>query len=437
MARFFKPTKKTSFSKKHQEVQIERMDHHGAGIGYLNKKPVFVEGALADEKVLVQLTESKAKFAKANLIKILKPAEQRVEPFCPHYNECGGCNQQHLEREAQIANKERVLSQLMTKFAGQTLELSPSITGQGLGYRRRARLSIHLDKQRGLVMGFRRKQSNQIVDVDHCPVLDDRLNALIPQLRSIFADFKQQAILGHLELVLGDAEPVAVIRHTKPLTDKDQARLKAFAEQAGVTLYFMPEANQLDRVVGEQPFYSEVGVKLPFLPSHFIQVNQAINARMVAQALEWLAPESTDRVLDLFCGLGNFTLPLAKQSAHVVGVEGVQDMVDWAADNAKLNGLSNVEFYQANLEQELSQQPWASQQFDKILLDPARAGASGVIDQVSALGATRVLYVSCNPATLARDSQSLLEQGYSLTRLGMMDMFPHTSHLESMALFEK
>lgn len=437
MARFFKPTKKTSFSKKHQEVQIERMDHHGAGIGYLNKKPVFVEGALADEKVLVQLTESKAKFAKANLIKILKPAEQRVEPFCPHYNECGGCNQQHLEREAQIANKERVLSQLMTKFAGQTLDLSLSITGEGLGYRRRARLSIHLDKQRGLVMGFRRKHSNQIVDVDRCPVLDDKLNALIPQLRSIFADFKQPAMLGHLELVLGDAEPVAVIRHTKPLTDKDQSRLKAFAEQAGVTLYFMPEANQLDRVVGEQPFYGEVGVKLPFLPSHFIQVNQEINARMVAQALEWLAPESTDRVLDLFCGLGNFTLPLAKQSAHVVGVEGVQDMVDWAEDNAKLNGLSNVEVYQANLEQDLSQLPWASQQFDKILLDPARAGASGVIDQVSALGATRVLYVSCNPATLARDSQSLLEQGYTLTRLGMMDMFPHTSHLESMALFEK
>jgi 23S rRNA (uracil1939-C5)-methyltransferase len=437
MARFFKPTKKTSFSKKHQEVQIERMDHHGAGIGYLNNKPVFVEGALADEKVLVQLTESKAKFAKANLIKILKPAEQRVEPFCPHYNECGGCNQQHVEREAQITNKERVLSQLMTKFAGQTLDLSPSITGEGLGYRRRARLSIHLEKQRGLVMGFRRKQSNQIVDVDHCPVLDDKLNALIPQLRSIFADFKQPATLGHLELVLGDAEPVAVIRHTKPLTGKDQARLKAFAEQAGVTLYLMPEANQLDRVVGEQPFYGEVGVKLPFLPSHFIQVNQAINARMVAQALEWLAPESTERVLDLFCGLGNFTLPLAKQSAHVVGVEGVQDMVDWAADNAKLNGLSNVEFYQANLEQELSQQPWASLQFDKILLDPARAGASGVVDQVSALGATRVLYVSCNPATLARDSQSLLEQGYTLTRLGMMDMFPHTSHIESMALFEK
>ncbi|WP_234495138.1 23S rRNA (uracil(1939)-C(5))-methyltransferase RlmD [Vibrio maritimus] len=437
MARFFKPTKKTSFSKKHQEVQIERMDHHGAGIGYINKKPVFVEGALANEKVLVQLTESKAKFAKANLIKVLTPSEQRVEPFCPHYYECGGCNQQHLEREEQITHKERVLSQLMTKFAGQTLALSPSITGEGRGYRRRARLSIHVDKQRGLMMGFRRKQSNQIVDVDHCPVLDNKLNALIPELRKIFDGFKQPNILGHLELVLGEAGPVVVIRHTKALSEKDQTRLIEFAEQMGITLYLMPEANQLDRVVGEQPYYAEVGFKLPFLPSHFIQVNQAINERMVTQALEWLAPVETDRVLDLFCGLGNFTLPLASRSAHVVGVEGVQDMVDWAADNAKLNGLSNVEFYQANLEQELSQQPWASQQFDKILLDPARAGASGVIDQVSALGATRVLYVSCNPATLARDSQSLLEQGYTLTRLGMMDMFPHTSHLESMALFEK
>ncbi|USD60080.1 23S rRNA (uracil(1939)-C(5))-methyltransferase RlmD [Vibrio sp. SCSIO 43140] len=437
MARFFKPTKKTSFSKKHQEVQIERMDHHGAGIGYINKKPVFVERALANEKVLVQLTESKAKFAKANLIKVLTPSEQRVEPFCPHYYECGGCNQQHLEREEQITHKERVLSQLMTKFAGQTLALSPSITGEGLGYRRRARLSIHVDKQRGLMMGFRRKQSNQIVDVDHCPVLDNKLNALIPELRKIFDGFRQPSILGHLELVLGEAGPIAVIRHTKALSEKEQTRLIEYAEQMGITLYLMPEANQLDRVVGEQPYYAEVGVKLPFLPSHFIQVNQAINARMVTQALEWLAPVETDRVLDLFCGLGNFTLPLASRSAHVVGVEGVQDMVDWAADNAKLNGISNVEFYQANLEQDLSSMPWASQQFDKILLDPARAGASGVIDQVSALGATRVLYVSCNPATLARDSQSLLEQGYTLTRLGMMDMFPHTSHLESMALFEK
>ncbi|MBY6197015.1 23S rRNA (uracil(1939)-C(5))-methyltransferase RlmD [Vibrio hangzhouensis] len=437
MARFFKPTKKTSFSKKHQEVLIDRMDHHGAGIGYLNKKPVFVDGALTGEKVLVQLTESKAKFAKAQLIKVLTPSEQRVEPVCPHYHECGGCNQQHLQRQQQIANKEQALSQLMTKFAGQTLSLSPSITGEALSYRRRARLSLYQDKGRELVMGFRRKNSKQIVDVSHCPVLDERLNALIPSLKALLVEFTQPQSLGHVELVIGDSEPVVVLRHTKALATSDRAQIIDFAHANDITLYLMPESDQLERVVGEQPYYAEVGNKLPFLPSHFIQVNQDINQRMVAQALAWLSPESTDNVLDLFCGLGNFTLPLAQLAHRVVGVEGVQDMVDWAKQNAKLNQLNNVEFYQANLEQDLSSMLWASQQFDKILLDPARAGASGVIDQVSALGASRVLYVSCNPATLARDSQSLIEQGYRLTRLGMMDMFPHTSHLESMALFEK
>lgn len=413
------------------------MDHHGAGIGYLDNKPVFVEGALTDEKVLVQLSESKTKFAKATLIKVLEPSEQRTKPFCRHYHQCGGCNQQHVVRQQQIDNKQVALSQLMNKLAGQSVPLAPSITGEGLGYRRRARLSIQLDKQRNLVMGFRRKHSNHIIDIDQCPVLNEQLNALLPELRDVFLGFKQPQSLGHLELVLGDKGPVVVVRHIKPLTNHDHKRLVEFANSKAVTLYLMPESGQLQLVTGEQPYYSEVGVELPFLPTHFIQVNQEINSQMVTQALQWLAPTTSDNVLDLFCGLGNFTLPLAKLCQRVVGVEGVQDMVDWAKQNAALNHLTNVEFYQANLEQDLSQMPWAQQQFDKILLDPARAGASGVIDQVSALGATRVLYVSCNPATLARDTQSLIEQGYKLVRLGMMDMFPHTSHLESMALFEK
>ncbi len=297
------------------------------------------------------------------------------------------------------------------------MPLAPSIAGEGLGYRRRARLSIQLDKQRNVVMGFRRKHSNHIVDIDQCPVLNEQLNALIPQLRDVFLGFKQPQSLGHLELVLGDKGPVVVVRHIKALTNHDHKRLVEFANSKVITLYLMPESGQLQLVTGEQPYYSEVGVELPFLPTHFIQVNQEINSQMVTQALQWLAPTTSDNVLDLFCGLGNFTLPLAKLCQRVVGVEGVQDMVDWAKQNAALNHLTNVEFYQANLEQDLSQMPWAQQQFDKILLDPARAGASGVIDQVSALGATRVLYVSCNPATLARDTQSLIEQGYKLVRL--------------------
>jgi 23S rRNA (uracil1939-C5)-methyltransferase len=178
-------------------------------------------------------------------------------------------------------------------------------------------------------------------------------------------------------------------------------------------------------------------VKIPFAPNNFIQVNQAVNKKMVKQAVEWLDPQKSDRVLDLFCGVGNFSLPIAKLAKHVVGVEGVAEMVEKATNNASLNQINNAQFYHANLEQDFEGQVWAAERFDKVLLDPARAGASGIIDQVSELGAQRVVYVSCNPATLARDSQSLMEQGYKLTKLGMLDMFPHTSHLESMALFEK
>ncbi|MGF1775306.1 23S rRNA (uracil(1939)-C(5))-methyltransferase RlmD [Vibrio nomapromontoriensis] len=438
MARFFKPTKQTAFSKKHQEMVIARLDHHGAGIAYQNKKPVFIEGALPDETVLVQLTETKSKYSKANLIKVIKPSAQRVKPLCPHYEACGGCTQQHLSLDDQRQYKQQALSQLMSKFAGQQLSLSDSVIGAGTGYRRRARLSLYADKVKGhLQMGFRRKQSKQLVEIDGCPVLDSQLNALIPEFRALLTSFQHPHTLGHLELVMADNGPVAVLRHMQPLTEGDEQRLLQLAKTHDLTLYLMPESGVLNRVHGDVAQYRETGVTLPFLPTHFIQVNQNINQEMVAQALSWLAPTKQERVLDLFCGLGNFTLPLAKLSQQVVGVEGIQDMVDWATNNAALNKLDNVEFYQANLEEALTNSPWAEQKFDAILLDPARAGATGVIDQVSGLGATRVLYVSCNPATLARDSQSLIAQGYTLKKLGMMDMFPQTSHLESMALFEK
>ncbi|MGV2987274.1 23S rRNA (uracil(1939)-C(5))-methyltransferase RlmD [Vibrio sp. E150_011] len=438
MARIFKPTKQTSFSKKHQEMVVARLDHHGAGIAYQNKKPVFIDGALPDETVLVQLTETKSKFSKAKLIKVITPSEKRIEPLCRHYHECGGCSQQHLELAEQRHHKEQALSQLMSKLAGQQVSLSDSLVGAGGEYRRRARLSLYVDKAtRKLQMGFRRKQSKLLVDIENCPVLDDKLNALLPEFRQLLTTFQHPHTLGHLELVSADNTAVVVLRHMKPLAEQDQSRLVTLAQEHALTLYLMPESGVLQHICGDVAQYCETGVTLPFLPVHFIQVNQEVNAKMVHQALDWLAPSAHERVLDLFCGLGNFTLPLAQKAKHVVGVEGIQDMVDWATNNAQLNALNNVDFYQANLEESLSGTEWAAQKFDAILLDPARAGAAGVIDQVSELGATRVLYVSCNPATLARDSQSLIAQGYTLTKLGMMDMFPQTSHLESMALFEK
>ncbi|MEZ8039982.1 23S rRNA (uracil(1939)-C(5))-methyltransferase RlmD [Vibrio sp. 1F263] len=438
MARFFQPKKKTQLETKHQSVLVERMDHNGAGIAYQKNKPVFIDGALPGEKVVIQLTESKSKFSRAKLIKLLQPSELRLKPFCKHFNQCGGCHLQHLGYSSQVEHKSQSLTHLMSKYQTANTEVAQPIVGDETGYRRRARISLFVDKKtQQLQFGFRKKQSKQIENITDCAVLDPRLNVLLPKLKSLLNTFSSLTSLGHVELVLGDTGLVMVLRHLKPLVEKDEQALMTLAKEEGATLYSMPETDKLVRLVGDSPSYSETGVTLPFEPNHFIQVNQKVNQQMVAQAIEWLEPQADERVLDLFCGLGNFSLPIAQQSAFVVGVEGVDEMVQQATSNAALNQLSNTEFYQANLEEDLSSQPWAKEKFDKVLLDPARAGASGIVDQISALGAKRVVYVSCNPATLARDSESLEKQGYQLAKLGMLDMFPHTSHLESMALFIK
>ncbi|ENF8750011.1 23S rRNA (uracil(1939)-C(5))-methyltransferase RlmD [Vibrio fluvialis] len=438
MARFFQPKKKTTINQKHQSVTVTKLDHQSAGIAYHEGKPVFIDGALPGEDVLMQLTESKSKFARAKLIKVLKPSAQRVTPFCPYYAECGGCDLQHLEHAAQIEHKQQALSQLMAKFAGQQLALSEPVIANDKGYRRRARLSLMWDrKTQQLQFGFRRKQSKSIVTVTDCAVLEPKLNELLPELNALLSGFAHPEQLGHVELVKADNTRVLVLRHLAPLAAKDQSALEAFVAQHDLTLYLMPSSDKLELIRGEGAVYGEAGVTIPFLPSNFIQVNQQVNQTMVAQALEWLEVSPDERVLDLFCGLGNFSLPLAKIAKQVVGVEGIDDMVERAKANAALNNLNNVSFYQANLEQDMTDEAWAAEKFDKVLLDPARAGAAGIVDQLAELGAKRVVYVSCNPATLARDSQSLLSQGYQLVKLGMLDMFPHTSHLESMALFVK
>ncbi|MDG3087158.1 23S rRNA (uracil(1939)-C(5))-methyltransferase RlmD [Vibrio hannami] len=437
MARFFQPKKKTQIEKKHQLIKIERLDHHGAGIGYLGKKPVFIDGALPGEEVLTQLTESKSKYARGNLIKIQKQSPQRVEPFCKYYGECGGCNMQHLPHNEQIAYKSDSLAQLFNKFAGESIELESPIVGDEKGYRRRARVSLFKDKKSGkLLFGFRKKQSKQIAVVTDCPVLQPELNVLLPELKELLSGLKNIANLGHLELVAGPGSLVVLLHYVRSLHETDRSSLQSWAERNSVTLYLQSD-ELLERVCGDVPFYDEVGVTIPFLPTNFIQVNGGVNKQMVERALSWLELTPEDRVLDLFCGLGNFSLPMAQQVKTVVGVEGVQEMVDQATENAKVNGISNVEFYQANLEEDLTEKRWAQSKFDKVLLDPARAGAAGVVDQLSRFDTKRVVYVSCNPATLARDSQSLLNQGFKLVKLGMLDMFPHTAHLESMALFER
>ncbi len=438
MANFYQAKKTKPQQQKHQVVMIEKLDHQGAGIAYFNNKPMFVEGALPQEQVLVQPIEEKSKFSRGKLIAIQKASAQRIEPFCPHYHHCGGCNLQHLDHDDQIAHKAHSLQNLMKKFSDEEITLSEPIRSQSQGYRRRARISVFFDsKKQQLQFGFRQKASKHIANVTDCPVLEPSLNLLLPEIKSLLLQFDHPRAIGHVEVVFDGNRRAVLLRHTESLTEQERDLLLAFASNQQVTVYWLDNDGELHCLAGQPLQCVETGNKIDFLPTDFIQVNQAVNQAMVKQAVEWLAITKTDRILDLFCGLGNFSLALAQQAQSVVGVEGIQAMVDRARSNAQINQLDNLEFYQADLEQDLTQAPWAKKAFDKILLDPARAGASGIIDKVAELGASTVVYVSCNPTTLARDSHSLQNQGYQLKRLAMMDMFPHTSHLESMALFVK
>ncbi|WP_072055153.1 23S rRNA (uracil(1939)-C(5))-methyltransferase RlmD [Aliivibrio fischeri] len=438
MAQFFKPKKKASVNTKHLSVDVVRLDHNGAGIAFVDKKPVFIEGVLPGEKAIIQFIEQKKQFSRAKLIKLALKSEKRQTPICQHYHECGGCNLQHLQHEEQIVAKNEKLQELMKKQGVSQGEMVQPIMGEELSYRRRARISLMINKQTNqLDFGFRKKQSKAIVNVHHCPVLVQELDQHLESLFTLLNQLKGKKHLGHVELVQADNGSVLLIRHVADFNEKDQQALVNYCEERNLILYLMPEADVLNHVRGEEPFYLIDGTKIYFTPKDFIQVNRNVNEQMVEQALSWLDLNENDSVLDLFCGLGNFSLPLAKKVKTVVGIEGVDEMVQRAKLNAERNQLSNVSFYQANLEEEASEQVWASTKFTKILLDPARAGAAGVMETVAKLKPQTVVYVSCNPATLARDSQLLIQHGFKLTRLGMLDMFPHTGHLESMALFER
>ncbi len=434
MAQFFKPQQKKT-NTKHCEYQVLRLDHQGDGIAFIDKKPVFIAGALPNEKVLAQLTEDKRHYGRARLIKVLTPCASRSTPFCQHYKSCGGCHLQHFEHKAQLEAKKESLNQLMDKFAGVKIAQSPEIIGQSLGYRRRARLSVKLDKKEGLQIGFRQRASNEIVNITDCPVLAPSLNQLLTPIATLLSSLRGRRIIGHVELVAADNGVVFLLRTIKKLHLEDLERLKQFCIEKAIIFYLEQGDEAPVLLVGESPFYQLESLKLDFEPKDFIQINAKVNEQMVAQALAWLSPEKTDSVLDLFCGLGNFSLPLAQKAGEVVGVEGVAEMVTRASENARLNKFTNVTFHHANLEEISRTALWAEKKYDKILLDPARAGAQGVMPYIAKSKASRVVYVSCNLATLARDSQVLLEKGYRLARLGILDMFPHTGHVESMGLF--
>lgn len=411
-------------------VTVNDLDPFGQGVARHDGKALFISVLLPGECAEVTLTQDKRNFGHATVKKRLTDSPARVTPRCPHFGVCGGCQQQHASVALQQSSKAQSLARLMNH------PVDNIIASPEWGYRRRARLSLnYLSRAQTLEMGFRKAASSDLVDIRQCPVMVPRLEALLPELRICLNGLQGVRRLGHVELVLADNGPLMVLRHTEPLSANDKQKLEQFSHQHDVALFLAPQSDALEHITGDEPYYHSDGLRLTFSPRDFIQVNDAVNQQMVARALEWLDVQPTDRVLDLFCGMGNFTLPLARRAQSVVGVEGVPALVAKAQRNAESNGLKNVIFFHENLEEDVTRQPWAAQGFDKILLDPARAGAPGVMQHVVKLMPRRVVYVSCNPATLARDSEELLRAGYHIQQLAMLDMFPHTGHLESMVLF--
>ncbi|MEX2469426.1 MAG: 23S rRNA (uracil(1939)-C(5))-methyltransferase RlmD [Pseudohongiellaceae bacterium] len=436
-------------------LHVTSLSHEGRGVANRDGKVCFVAGALPGEEVSARYVNRRRQFDELLTEEVLQASAERVTPPCVFAGQCGGCSLQHLETGAQLAFKESVLLEHLSHHAGleaDAFELLPRLSGATEHYRRKARLAVRVvAKKGGALVGFRKKHSSFITDMDSCRVLVAEASDLIAPLRELIDALAASRDIPQIEVAAGerDADSDAlqlalIVRHLVPLLPEDIALLEEFAAQWQVDLYLQPggvdSVHKLYPAHTEprlQYFLPEHDLRLRFHPMDFTQINGLINRRIIDQALGQLALNDTDRVLDLFCGLGNFTLPAARQAARVVGVEGSAEMVARGRENAQLNGLDNIDFHAADLTRPINDQSWAQQPFDKVILDPPRSGALEIIEQIADLNPARIVYVSCNPVTLARDASRLLARGYKLKSAGVMDMFPHTAHVESMAAFER
>ncbi|OCG01448.1 23S rRNA (uracil(1939)-C(5))-methyltransferase RlmD [Gilliamella sp. wkB112] len=442
MVNFYTPKKK-KIAPQQLTVTISSLDSFGHGVTHHKGKTIFVKSALPNEIVDIQLTEDKKNYAKAKVIKYHNKSAERIIPKCDYYQKCGGCELQHISSHLQQQSKYDALIKLLQKESGAFLEPvlahSPQIIAdQPYHYRRRARLAINIIKGE-LYIGFRQAESNQIINIEHCPVLVPQLDKLLAPLQHCLRKIKQINALGHIELIYVDSGIILVLRHTKSLTETDTNLLKQFAQNHNLSLYL--HGDDLVHIIGKTEHYYLINhLKLTFSPLDFIQVNSKINQKMITQALDWLDLKSTDEVLDLFCGMGNFSLPMATLCKSVTGIEGVNALVEKAKFNTILNSsnlCAKSNFLTSNLDDSQQFLRWSQTTFNKVLLDPARSGALNVIIEIVKIKPSKIVYISCNPATLARDSKLLIAAGYQIAKVAILDMFPQTKHIESMLLLTK
>lgn len=426
---------------------IESLDHEGRGVTHVDGKTIFVEGALPGERVEFASYRCKRSYELATASRVVKPSAQRSVPRCRYFGVCGGCSMQHLEADAQTAVKQRVLEDALWHLARLRPDsVFPTVRGAAWGYRYRARLSVRLvPKKGGVLVGFHERRSSYVADMLSCEILPPAVSALLPWLRALVAGMSAPDRLPQVELAVGDQATVLVFRHLTPLTSADEGRLRAFSREHGVDVWLQPggpdTAHPFAQASADGLYYTlpEFDIRLPFRPTDFTQVNIGINRILVRRAMALLEPRPGERIGDMFCGLGNFSLPIARLGASVLGVEGSPALVVRARENAAHNGLAErSEFACANLFEVGPQDVAAWGRFDKLLIDPPREGAVALVKALGDEGPRRIVYVSCNPATLARDAAVLAhEKGYRLLGAGIANMFPHTSHVESIALFER
>ncbi len=428
-------------------VDILSLDHEGHGVARIDGKVTFVDGALAGERAEIAVFRKHAKYNSANAVNILKASAQRAEPRCRYFGRCGGCSMQHLEPSAQVAAKQRVLEENLARIGKVHPEIIlRALHGPTWGYRHRARLSVRrVDKKGGVLVGFHEKRSSFIADMASCEVLTPDVSALIQPLRALITELSNSDRIPQIELAVGEHVSVLVFRLLEPWTDDDAVRVRAFADAHRVQIWEQRKGPETARPfwpdIAPELSYSlpEFGLVMPFRPTEFTQVNTAINRALVSRALRLLDPRPGERIADLFCGLGNFTLPIARSGAEVLGIEGSAELVARARENALRNQLPNAHFVVDNLFEMTPEKFAALGRFDKLLIDPPRSGAIEVVKSLPEAGAPRrIVYVSCDPATLARDAEVLVHvKGYRLQAAGVANMFPHTAHVESIALFER
>ncbi len=435
---------------------IESLDHEGRGVTHVDGKVIFVEGALPGEEVEYASYKRKSSYEQASATNILRASALRVTPRCRHFGVCGGCSMQHLDPVAQTAAKQRVLEDALWHISRLRPEsLFPAIQGPSWGYRYRARLSVRLvPKKGGVLVGFHERRSSYVANMDSCEVLPPEMSALLPRLRELIRGLSIPDRLPQIEMAVGERGDgggkliVLVLRILEPLTPADEVALRAFADAHGIVFHLQPDGPDTVRLFhpADAPPLSyslpEFGVVHLFRPTDFTQVNHGINRVLVRRALALLAPQAGERIADMFCGLGNFTLPIARSGAEVVGVEGSKALVERAHANAAANGLAErCGFRVANLFETTPESLAKLGRFDKMLIDPPRDGAIELVKSIGGQGEAaprRLVYVSCSPATLARDAGVLVhEHGYRLLGAGIANMFPQTSHVESIALFER